>query len=334
MKKKELLSIYILEILSEHASEEDKIYQKDVNKYLVEDYGIEVTRKTLGKYVSYLRKEGLIDGERGIYKINEFKDEQLRILIDSILYSQHIPGDEAKEIIEKLKNLSPKGLDNKMINISYIESLSRNENNSLYHVLDSVDRAIERNKKIKITICQYNINGELEDKWSNEISPYYIVASNSRYYIICHAGRKDDSGKEKLESRRVDRISRVEILEDKKRKPLTDVTGSRSGFDIGKYMKEHIYMFSGETDYITIRMLEEHIGYFIDWYGLFDEHGNKFNVKKVDGAYIEIRSKSNLNATYYWALQYGELVEVIKPLSLRKKLKEGIKSILYKYEND
>lgn len=334
MTRNELISIYILKILSEHASKENPMYQKDVNKYLEEEYKIEVTRKTLGKYVSYLREHELVEGRRGIYKLNKFTDEELRILIDSILYSPNIPGDVAKEIIEKLKELSFKSLDNKMLNINYIESFNRNQNKNLYDVLDKVDQAIENNQKVQVTICQYTIDGKLEDMWSTEISPYYIVASNSRYYIICYAGRKDQSGCKNLESRRVDRISKVEILKDQERTPLAEVTRSMSGFDIGKYMREHIYMFSGESDYITIKMREQHIGIFIDWYGLFDEYGSKFKVKKVEEGYIEITTKSNLNATYYWALQYGELVEVIKPISLRNKIIGGIESILSKYKEN
>lgn len=333
MKGNELISIYILEILSQHAGEDRRMYQRDISRYLQEEYDIKVTRKTLGKYIASLREHGLVAGKRGIYKVNQFTDKELRIIIDSILYSQHIPAYSAKEIIKKLKDLSSKGLDKKMVNINYIESFNNNQNENLYNVLDNIDIAIEGNKKIKITVCHYNIDGELKDLWSDEISPYYIVASNSRYYIICYAGRKDKSGREMLESRRVDRISQAEILSDKKRVPLHEVTGNRSGFDLGKYMREHIYMFSGESDYITVKMQEKHIGYFIDWYGLSDEYGNKFRVKKSEESkgYVEITTKSNLNAAYYWALQYGELAEVIKPAALREKIRQGIKDILRKY---
>ena len=42
----------------------------------------------------------------------------------------------------------------------------------------------------------------------------------------------------------------------------------------------------------------------------------------------------NLNATYYWALQYGELAEIVEPASLRNRIKNGLESMLEKYKID
>ena len=46
-----------------------------------------------------------------------------------------------------------------------------------------------------------------------------------------------------------------------------------------------------------------------------------------------IRTMNNENATYYWALQYGGMVEVLAPLALRNRIKAGLEEILKKYEN-
>lgn len=320
MYDKDLLVLYILEILSEYANEDKKIYQQDILNLLERNYNIEVTRKTLGKRIASLRYCGYIEGERGIYKKNKFKDDELRILIDSILFAPYIRAEEAKAIIEKLKSLSPVSLKNKNRNIHYVQSLSRTSNENLYPVLDEIDEAIEKRKKIKITVCRFNEHAELENVRTEIIHPYYIVNSNSRYYVICYAGRGD-----RLESRRIDRISEVEILV-KPINPLRNIIGERQNFDLAKYMNEHIYMFSGESVPIKIKMKKEHIGIFIDWYG------TDYTISEKDENEIMIRVRANENATYYWALQYGHLVEIVEPLSLRGKLKQGLKDILKKYE--
>jgi predicted DNA-binding transcriptional regulator YafY len=85
-------------------------------------------------------------------------------------------------------------------------------------------------------------------------------------------------------------------------------------------------MFSGESVPIKIKMKNEHIGIFIDWYGI------DYTISEKDEDEITIRVRANENATYYWALQYGHLVEIVEPLSLRGKLKQGLKNILKKYE--
>lgn len=321
MYDKELLVLYILEILSEYANEEKRIYQQDVLRLLEENYRIEIkSRKTLGKRISSLRDGGYIKGERGIYKVNKFTDNELRILIDSILFAPYIPAEEAKDIIEKLKSLSPISLKNKIRNVHYVQSLSRTRNDKLYPILDTIDEAIAKRKQIKITVCRFNEHAVLEDIRTELIHPYYIVNSNSRYYVICYADRGDQ-----LESRRIDRISKVEILEEGIR-PLKKIIGERQNFDLGQYMNEHIYMFSGESVPIKIKLKKEHIGIFIDWYGI------DYTISEKDEDEITIRVRANENATYYWALQYGHLVEIVEPLSLREKLQQGLKNILKKYE--
>lgn len=320
MKYKELLNIYILEILSDHANEEKRIYQKDILRILDQNYNIEIGRKTLGKYISYLRDGGYIEGERGIYRVRMFSDKELRILIDSVLYAQYIPAKEAKDIISKLKSLSPLGLKDKIRNIYYVQALNRTENNNLYPVLDCIDEAIEKNKRIEVTICRYNENALLTDVRTEEIHPYYIVNSNSRYYVICYAGRGN-----RLESRRIDRISKVEILKERI-SPLENIIGKRQNFDLGQYMKEHIYMFSGESVPIEMKIVKKYIGFFIDWYG------KDYRIIEKDDNYVTIRVTANENATYYWAIQYGYMVEILEPLSLRDRIKEGLKDILKRYE--
>lgn len=324
MRQTELIDIYILEILSKHASKVNPIYQEEIRGYLERDYDLKVSRKTLGTYVSALRDRGYIQGKRGVFKVNKLSDEDLRILIDSVLYSKHIPGEKVNDLIYDLKELSPVGLKGKMRNVKYVNSLNRTKNDNLYKVLDEIDDAIENNKKIKITRCQYNENGELEDFLTEEIHPYYIVASNSRYYVLCYAGRDN-----KLESRRIDRISKAKKSKED-RKQLSKIIGTNSGFDLGKYMREHVYMFSGESIYLKIKMKKRHISYFVDSFG------SDFTIRDIknDEEYIEIRTRNNENATYYWALQYGEIAEVLEPKHLRDRIEKGLINILKKYQDN
>lgn len=320
---RELLVLYILEILTEYTNKDKRIHQEDILDLLYDRYQIDVGRKTLGKYISRLREAGYVKGARGVYRAcrkNEFTDNELRVLIDSMLFAPYIPAKEADDIILKLKSLSPVSFKNKIRHIHYVQDFSRTENDELYCILDKIEEGIEKRKRISITVCRYNEHAVLEDVRTESIHPYYIVNSNSRYYVICYAGRGN-----RLESRRIDKISKVDILEESAVQ-LRDIIGERQSFDLGQYMKEHIYMFSGESVRIKIKLLKEHIGYFIDWYG------TDYTIVEKDGNYITIRVKANENATYYWALQYGHLVEIIEPIHFREKVKQGLKEVLKKYD--
>lgn len=322
MRQKELIDLYILEILSEYASQDKPMYQEEIMSRLEYIYEMKVSRKTLSGYLACLREKGYIKGKRGVYKVNKFSDDELRVLIDSVLYAQYIPKQEAEELIEKLKGLSPVSLKDKLRNTHYVQAVNRTQNDNLYLVLDEIDQAIQENKKVEITRCLYNVDGKLEDVEKRIIHPYYIVTSNSRYYVICR-----DEKMNILTNKRIDRISEVEIL-NARRKPIGDISGYGSDFNLGTYMKEHVYMFSGKSIPITIKMQKRHIGFFIDWYG----NDYTWQECKEDADYMIIRTRNNENASYYWALQYGGMVEVLAPLSLRTKIKEGLDQIRKKYD--
>ena len=74
-----MVSIYILEILATYSSSDHRLYQKEIQGYLLDFYGIKVVRRTLQVYIKELKDEGYIDGHKGIYLIeNKFKESTYR----------------------------------------------------------------------------------------------------------------------------------------------------------------------------------------------------------------------------------------------------------------
>lgn len=319
MRKKGLIDIYILEILEKYADKQHRISQAQILFYLENDYRLTVTRKTLSGYLNELRDDGYIDGRRGICKVNKFEDNELRLLIDGVLFGQHVPQKDAYGLIQKLKSLSNNSLKYRVKHICYLENMNHTPNERLYEIIDAIDEAIEKNCKAELTICACGKDGKLHSRGKRIVDPYYMVTDRSRYYLICYAGRNND-----LENRRLDRISHVTVL-NKRRKAITDLRKYAQGFDLAAYMREHIYMFSGDSLQVVIRIQQQNIGDFIDWYGL------NFHVLEENEETLTVRIKVNENAVYYWALQYGSVAEVIKPERLRERIRVGLIGILDKY---
>lgn len=319
-KNNRLLSIHILEILNEHASVNNTMSQKDLMYYLEKYYNEKISRHTCSDYLKELRNNGYIKGNRGVYRVDLFSERELRTLIDGVMYGKHIPEKEAASLMEKLKLLSLNTMKSKARNITYLSGINRTSNNSLYTILDTIDEAIEHNHKIEIT--QFSIMSDgTHQEWSPKVvDPYFVVSDQSRYYLLCNTNRDNRLS---LEPRRIDRISKVAISSEI-RTPLCDVAGHN--FDLGKYMREHIYMFSGDVGHVEIRIDNHHIGSFIDWYG------NDYIILSKDDKYSIIRVYTNYDAVYYWAMQYGGIAEVIYPLNLRNRIRDGIRDMLKKYE--
>ncbi len=320
MQDNGLIGIYILEILEKYASSKKRLFQKDIASYLDVNYNVTIGRTALSGYICLLRERGYIAGDRGVYKVSTFDDNELRLLIDGVLFGQHIPKKDAERLIGKLKGLSYKSMSNRVKHICYLEGTNHTPNGDLYNIIDTIDEAIESDYQIEFTYCSYGIDGKLRTGEKRVVHPYYMVTEKSRYYLLCYAERGDD-----LEPRRIDRMSNVCVIK-KKRVPITDIAKYRNGFDLGKYMREHIYMFSGESSDVTIKLKSDKISDFIDWYG------REYRIIKKNDEYMIVRIRANENATYYWALQYGGIAEVLEPISLRNRIRDGLTDMLKKYE--
>lgn len=325
MGEKSLLCIYILQILHRYSSEKCKLRQTDIVQYLEHDFGLRVNRNTVSRYIQELKRHGFINGERGIYLIRLFTNYEIKMLCDTLMYSQAIPQKNVREIAEKLMELSEPGFRKHLVKTYGLDKVWHVENEKIGEIIEQIGEAIDGCRKIEITSCKYSMDGQLIPSGVRIVDPYFIVIEKSRYYLLCYSGRND------VEPRRIDRICSVRILE----KPRMEINKipkySNHNFRLSQYMREHIYMYTGEEERITIRINSDNIGDFIDWYG------KDYRVIEYPGSessYAVIQIRANINAVYFWALQYGQIAEVLCPEGLRDKIRKGLEQMLDKYKKD
>ena len=95
--------------------------------------------------------------------------------------------------------------------------------------------------------------------------------------------------------------------------------------DLPKHMAEHIYMFSGVSERVTIRIDKFLVNDVIDWFGkdvsFYDETEDEVTASVI----------VNLKAMRYWAMQYANHVEVLRPAELREQIKTDLQNALSKY---
>lgn len=320
LRDKMLIDMYIMEILMNHSSFANRLYQKDIINYLDREYNLRVSRNTLAGYVGELREHGYIAGERGIYCIRRFTNIEIKILINSIMYSKAIPVNDIKEIANKLNDMLEPEERNRLKNTYFINNTNHTDNEKVCEIVETIDRAIEKRKKIEITTCGYDIRGNLVEKGKRIVNPYYIVLEKSRYYLMCYSGRED------IEPRRIDRISSVKVLHEKRLEINQIEKYKTNSFSIDKYLKESVYMYSGNNERVTLKIRKDNIGDFIDWYG------KEYSIVEMEDENVTVSIRANVNAVYFWALQYGSIAEVLKPITLREMIRDGLQEMLLKYE--
>ena len=321
---KKMLNMLILEILRKYSDEDHPLMQKEIISLLDKNYGMECDRRSVKNNILSLKEMGYdISMENGYRLLSrEFDDSELRILIDSVLFSKSISTKQAKGLIEKIRNLASNYFNAKVSHVSNLPELNRTVNKQALYSLDTINDAISQKRKIEFT---YNVMGtdfKLHPKRKEpyKVNPYQIVANNGRFYLIANYDKYDN-----VAHFRIDKMTEVVMLDEKVR-PMSKVPELEKGLNLPKHMAEHFYMFSGESIYVDIRTTSDMMSELVDWFG------TDFKLIEKKEESIVARVKCNYDAMRFWALQYGPYVEILKPEALRNRLREDIREMAVRYQ--
>lgn len=180
---KKMIIINILDILKKYSDMDHRLTQADIMEKLKKEYYMDVDRKTVKRnlmnlldldcgieYTEIAKKDK--NGEESYictdwYMTREFDDSELRLLIDSLLFSKHIPYSQCKKLISKLKGLSNVYFDKK---VKHICNLPENqpENKELFYTIAVLDEAISQNKKVAFIYNSYGTEVEIETQNEEE----------------------------------------------------------------------------------------------------------------------------------------------------------------------
>lgn len=339
---KKLLIMNILDILRRYTDENHRLSQREIMDILETEYNMKADRKAIKRnlmnlidcgyqleFSESIRKNK--QGEEEIiysdwYLEREFADAELRLLIDSLLFSKHIPYNQCKTLIEKIEGLSNQYFCSKVKHICNLPE-DQPENRELFFTIETLDEAIEKKKQVEFLYADYGTDKVLHPRLDHSgtprrylVNPYQMAATNGRYYLIGNYDKYDN-----VSHYRVDRIRDICIC-DTPVKPQRKVKDLEHGLNLPKHMAEHIYMFSGECEYVELRTTKDMAGELIDWFG------NSVRFSDEAGDEISAHVTVNLNAMRYWALQYAPYVTVVAPQSLADMVRQDLEEALIRYK--
>lgn len=344
---KKILIINILDILKRYTDENHRLSQKDIVDILKTEYNMTVDRKAVkrnlinlmdfGYEIEYSESVRMTPNSKtgeleetyvlsDFYLVRDFTDSELRLLMDSLLFSKHLPYHQCRELIGKLEGLSNQYFKSRTNYIRTIPDLSLHPQ-QLFYTIDVLDEAIRKGKKVSFTYNEYGTDKKLHPRKDSNgntrvyiVNPYQIAATNGRYYLICNYDKYDN-----ISNYRMDRITNIQIL-DEPMKPAKLVKGLEHGFDLPKHMAEHLYMFGGESGVVTFRAQKYILNDIMDWFGgdvvFFDETQES----------VSVRVYVNLAAMRRWALQYALHAKILSPTSLVQTIKQDLQAAMEHYK--
>lgn len=323
-ESKKLALIRILQILQKYSDSRHCLKQEDIANILTRDYGIEIERKAIGRNISLLKEAGFeIESTRGGSYLAErmFDDAELRLLIDSVLASRHVPATHSRALIEKLCSLSGKYFKSHVKNIYSVDAWNKTDNCALFDNIEIIDEAIEQNKQITFDFNKYGIDKNLRISAHHRVSPYQLILNNQRYYLMSFDEKHGNIG-----FYRLDRITNIAIDGNSVITDIRTVDGYKNGINYKELSTALPFMYNDRPQTITL--------YADEWVAdqIVDRFGFEPKIVRV-GDRIKVTLRASANAMEYWAMQYLNSVEIVSPIGLREKIKENLKNAVARYND-
>ena len=356
-ERKKMTNVYILEILKRYTDDTNDaegnpahcLTQAQIGEKLRSDYGISLNRKAVARGLNDLtdspdftdrivydteRSELIVDGEAETVEkktnfryVHDFNSAQTRLLMDAVLFSNHIPASERRELLETIAGLgdvaSRKRLPKHLGSLSFLSTDIVSNDQVMYNI-GVIDEAIEQGRQISYTYNFFGKDKKLHPKRMDDkpvtrtVNPYSMLANNGRYYLICNYDRYDN-----ITNVRIDKITDIEILKTPA-KPKRKVSGFK---DVPATLAEQLYMQPGRSQRVVFRAdnCEEMISAIVDWFG------QSVRIRDENKKYVICDVLTNPESMRFWAMQYSDSVEVIEPDFLRDRIKDSLLRSWKKY---
>lgn len=340
--KTDMLSHKIIEILKEHSDEKHPLTQQQICGYLEEKLGIKPNRKTVAQHLksiigdescNVLMIEPDDKGDKkyitDIYYASDITTEEYEFLADSIIYSPMLPADYVRDLIKKINSLSTGNTKSKEANL---RETFHYGNKSIFLVIENIEDAIRTNRKLDVTISDYDKDGKLLTRSDPQsgielhrvmLSPYGIVMADGFYYLLASDVRYDD-----LRHFRIDKILKASICEeDGSMRDIRTLSNVPRDLKPVQYKNLNRYMLDGTVERVHINIKKKDISLVLDTFG------NEFTCNKVIGNddIYDVTFRANIQTAVRWAIANRKAVKLTSPKRAVDIVKEEISALSEMY---
>lgn len=345
---KKLLIMNILDILRRYSDENHRLSQREIGDLLRSRYGMTADRKAIKRNLMDLAEFGLgieytettrvtpnprtgAPVENTIltdfYLVREFTDGELRLLIDGLLFSRHLPYSQCRELVEKLEGLSSEYFRARVAHIARVPE-DQTDNRQLFLNIELLDEAIGRNRKVSFHYLEYRTDKRRHLRTRSDgsvreyvVSPYQMAAREGKYYLICNHDSHDNAA-----NYRLDRICDLEVL-DEAAQPFSSLAGTDGRpLDLAEYMRRHIYMYASCDCRARLRIASFLVSDVIDLFGI------DISFSDEDDSGVTVTVFANEMSVEQFAKSYLPHVTVLEPEALRNRVKGMLERALEGYQ--
>lgn len=317
--------LYILNVLKKYSDEEHILKTTEIQRKVKEIYDVDIDTRTIRRNINLLKLKLNYDistreeNGKGYYisknPETDFEAGEIRAIIDTFSYAKYIVPSISKNVINKCKNLQNIYENKKLNNYKIFVSGSKTDNMEVIKNIEDISDAILNLNKIEFEYWKYTINTKLEKEIISKpkVTPYAIVYNKQEFYLI---GIKE--GQDRFYHYRLDRIKNIKQLNEKR-------TIEKTSSDIQEFVESTVEMFGGKKELIEAKCKM----FLLDT--VIEEFGKETSITKLDDEHFKFVTETNTMGFKMWAMRNIDVVEVIKPVSLRDEIKEIILNANNKY---
>lgn len=323
--------LYMLDILKKYSDEENPLNASDISEMLAA-MGISAERKAIYNDIAQLEFYGCDIIKTGSPKIGwfigdrEFEVPEIYLLCDAVRSAKFISRKKTRELLGKLNGMLSVSQAKKREKGIFFGAIEKSGNEEIYYNIDTISRAIEQKRQIKIKHSSRKLDSGREVSLVTKemvINPYSLCWQDDHYYLLGNYPKYDN-----IIHLRLDRINSVQILETPVRH-FSQVSEYKEYFDTADYVNKLFAMHGGEmcdVEFCCNKQITEQV---------LDRFGEGIFITNVTENDFRIRATAALSeALVTWIISYGENLKVVKPESLKKMVIQRAQKVLENYKNE
>lgn len=304
--KSKLRPFYVAKILYERTDENHYLTIVQIMEQLKKGYDISTSRGTVANDIKVLQEVGMeIEVEQSTqnryYLIaRKFDLPELKMLVDAVESARFIPKEKSAVLVEKLLSLSSKFEASKLIRNVDVENRIKSDNNKIYYIMDALNNAINKKRKVSFQYYTYNVNKEKVLRHDGEfyiLSPYKLIWNGDYYYVVGYSEKHGNIG-----NFRVDRIvtTPVVLLEESQEKP--------KNLNLNVYLNSMFRMYNSERKQVELICENSVVE------AIIDKFGKEIEVKVIDTQTFSVVVSVSVGHIFYsWIFGFGGKVSIKSP---------------------
>lgn len=312
--------LYILKILHEQTDESHKLTVHEIIDQL-SSFGIKAERKSIYTDIELLNDFGYdILCEKGrankyCLASREFELPELKLLIDSVMAARFITLKKSEALVSRLQKQVSKHEAKELNRNLIIGNRIKSNNEGIYYNVDTINKAINDNKKVGFKYFDYSLGNEITYRHEGEIyevSPYTLMWNEENYYLVAYHTRYKS-----ISNFRVDRMDHIVVMEEERY-----TKGIVLPFDEVNYGKKIFRMFSGEPNRVCIEFDQSLLN------AMYDRFGHDLKVISCNDEILLAEVEVVASETFLaWVFMFGVKMKIVSPEAVVEGFSEMMEKV-------